>query len=98
MPVPFEPNMEEASDLEPLAFESGRQVAGCVSSHLPSLLLLPGSLRPVQVTVFGFIFCWAWPSPGRGGVGREGGRKEQLCQHNPWRLCSCPFGLTATLY
>lgn len=40
---------------------------GCLSSNLASLPLLPGSLRPVQVTDFGFIFCWARLSPGRGG-------------------------------
>lgn len=65
-------------------------VTGCLSATLPSLPLLPGSLRPPQVTVFGFIFCWARLSLGRGG-GREQRRgEERLCQHNLGRLCSCP--------
>ena len=51
---------------------SGRVGTGYLSFILASLLLLPGSLRPVQVTVFGFIFCWARLSPGRGGKGRWG--------------------------
>lgn len=55
---------------------SGRVGTGYLSFILASLLLLPGSLRPVQVTVFGFIFCWARLSPGRGGVGREKGRRN----------------------
>lgn len=50
-------------------------VTSYLSATLPSLPLLPGSLRPVQVTVFGFIFCWARLSPGRGG-GREQRRGE----------------------
>lgn len=68
---------------------------GCLSSTLASLRLLSGSLRPVQVTDFGFIFCWARLSPGRGG-GREKRRGERtalsaqswvplLCL--PWPSC-----------
>lgn len=55
-------------------------VGGCVviSSILASLSLRPGSLRPVQVTAFEFIFCRARLSPWRGGVGREEGRRNSF--------------------
>ena len=58
----------------PFAFRG----AVIISSIFASLPLRPGSLRPVQVTVFGFIFCRARLSPGRGGVGREEGRRNSF--------------------
>ena len=50
----------------------------------------PWEPQPVQVTVFGFIFCWARLSPGRGG-GREKRRGEGTALSAQSRcLCSCP--------
>lgn len=95
-PLPWSPSvcvLQGDQIRHPLAFVGGG--IGCLSSILPSLPLLPGSLRPVQVTVFGFIFCWARLSPGRGG-GRErrrgGGtaisaQSQSLCSCPPWPGC-----------
>lgn len=89
-PLPSSVRMENRDcSLEPISRGWGRGVlsgifwlwwgvvTSCLSATLPSLPLLPGSLRPVQVTVFGFIFCRARLSPGRGG-GREQRRGEGI--------------------
>lgn len=82
--APFPHSMKDGEYLEPGRGRDqiwhARLLAGGGGHRLPffhpsSLPLLSGSLRPVQVTVFGFIFCWARLSPGRGG-GREKRRGE----------------------
>lgn len=63
---------------------------GCLSSTLPPLSLLPGSLSSSRSSSLGLFFAGLGCPWGGEGVGRNEGEKEQLCQHNPWSLCSCP--------
>lgn len=58
--------------------------------HPSSPVLLPGSLSPSRSSSSGLFFAGLGCPQGGEGVGRKGGEKEQLCQHNPQRLCSCP--------
>lgn len=65
---------------------------GCLSSTLPPCLSSLGALGLSRSPSLGLFFAGLGCPPGGAGVGRKGGEKEQLCQHNPRRLCSCPPG------
>lgn len=73
-------------------------VTGCLSATLPSLPLLPGSLRPPQVTSLGLFFAGLGCPRGGEGAGSKEGERSGCVSTISGASAPALLGLAATLF